>query len=129
MALSGLNNDEYLALLAGYEIIIDPVKWSCERCIRSTLPDQRKAKGCAGGVTYTLETFSVKKCIGNLYKPWVVQWYGLFQHFKNGVMPFRGSILEQPAKAMEIFNIFQGLENQTAKKQAKADELKAKRKR
>ena len=43
--------------------------------------------------------------------------YTLFnQYDKNGVMPFPGSLSEQPAKIMEIFNILVQLTSETERK-------------
>ena len=50
--------------------------------------------------------------------------FGLYDHYKSGNLPFNGPISEQPARVIEIFNLFKQLEHETqdrARKEQKAN--------
>ena len=67
----------------------------------------RRSKGCFDYSTkaYRLGNFKYDTCIGNYAKP--IDFYiEAFTLFEKGIMPFKGTIAEQPNKIIEVFNIF-----------------------
>ena len=76
----------------------------------------RDQKGCFGKVkmtkTGTLEKHHVvfASCPGNYRHGSVTQWLDLWRGFKEGHLPFRGGLLDQPAKIMEAFQILDSLQ-------------------
>lgn len=122
LRVSSLSDYEHFQLLANYEILSDK-KWQCSSCMKKCLPDFRKVKGCHGGRRYTLkdgerEAFVVDKCVGNFWSAGASFWFDQYRHFKAGMLPFPGTVLQQPAKVMEIFAVIEGLEARRMAKEA-----------
>jgi hypothetical protein len=66
----------------------------------------RKLKGCYDFTTkaYKLENIVYKSCVGNFTKN-IVYFLEAFSQYEKGMLPYNGSLGEQPAKIIEIFNI------------------------
>lgn len=132
MKLSGVTESDYLELLTGYEILTDK-KWSCEACVRTTDEATRKSvKGCFGGKHFSIrsggkEAFTVDRCLGNYYTPSVGAWYRAYRQYQNGLLPFEGALLDQPAKALDVFSVFESIEAEKQEAARKNAESKAKR--
>jgi hypothetical protein len=62
-----------------------------------------------------------KRCPGNLFSREVVFHYELFQKFKLGILPFQGSLSDQPNKIIEIFKIIEEWEIDRQKKEIEAN--------
>ena len=68
---------------------------------------RKKHKGCYDLHTrvYKLENIQYNSCIGN-YTDYSVSFFTeLYFKFEKGILPFKGTIREQPNKIMEIFNL------------------------
>jgi hypothetical protein len=52
--------------------------------------------------------------------------YGLYNHFKSGILPFDGPLSEQPARIIEIFNLFTQLENEAQERARKEQQANGK---
>jgi hypothetical protein len=46
-----------------------------------------------------------KTCVGNFYTAAVIPWLEANQAYQKGILPFPGSLSEQPNKAMEIMRL------------------------
>lgn len=82
----------------------------------------RKLKGCYGEVSHIVskdEDIEFKTCPGNFTNSSVYYYYELFQYYQKGIMPFSGTITEQPYKLSEIFGILQKFDLDRLEKQAK----------
>lgn len=68
-------------------------------------------KGCLkpGPVKYKLENIKYSICVGNFYSQSASQYVDLYYNYQRGVMPFEGSLMDQPSKIIEVFNIIDGL--------------------
>ncbi len=102
-------------------IIINEEVFQCEKCLAQKTSPQalqviREKKGCFGNSAggYKLENFRFKSCIGNFYSPAVFYWYRNFKNFQKGILPFSGSLFDQPGKAIEIFQVFESLDSKHA---------------
>lgn len=131
MQLSGVTESDYLELIAGFEIL-SAKKWNCEACVRTTDAATRKAvKGCEGGKQFTLKqgdtAYTLDRCLGNYYRPAVSQWYRAFKLFEKGILPFAGPLMDQPAKVLDIFSVYESLEYEKQAIAQKNAEAKAKR--
>lgn len=107
---------ELVAIIATHKITHEE-RFQCERCVKQKAPPEqilkiRNSLGCFGSrrELYTLEGFRFKSCIGNFYSAAAFFWYRNFRDYQRGILPYPGSLLEQPAKAIEIFQIFESLE-------------------
>jgi len=115
--ISSVTNEEWVRLKATLKAVEDD-RFVCSQCQLKDkhLPDYkernhrlRESKAC----------FSVSKvqyhhidneigfhtCIGNFYSETCHQWISIYDNYARGVLPFPGSLMEQPTKAMEIFRI------------------------
>lgn len=100
------------------------------------LQKRRENKGCFGVKDRVLhkirdfegrDKFLFKTCIGNFYNPSASSWLRLQSSYERGVMPFPGSHLDQPAKAIEIFQVVE--EHKTAKMIQEQQKLDQERRR
>ena len=132
MKLSGVTDSDYLELVTGFEILSDK-KWNCEACVRTTDEATRKAvKGCQGGKTFTLKpdgqtAIVLDRCLGNYYRASTGYWFRAFRQYQAGVLPFAGALMDQPAKVLDIFAVFESLEYDKAEAARKNAERKAKK--
>lgn len=71
----------------------------------------RAAKACrtimAADVHRIGSELSFRTCIGNFVSNTAVSWIELYAHFERGVMPYPGGLMDQPAKAIEIFRVIE----------------------
>lgn len=124
MKLSSLSEGEAFLITANWEILCEK-KYRCEACLSSTIEAQRALKGCKGGVKYRLAEYVSNGCIGNHYSPAVFFWYRLYEAFKKGTLPDAGGLLDQSAKWLEIFQVFQNLEAEAEAKARKDADKRA----
>ncbi len=119
MKLAGLEQGDRLALMAAWEIAKDKA-WNCNACLATSMEKLRLKKGCLGSVKvkYRLGEFKLKTCVGNLFDPTASALIGAYFQFKNGIMPYAGSYMEQPAKILEAFSLFTELEIKDAEDRA-----------
>ena len=59
--------------------------------------------------TYQLEDFKFYSCIGNFQDTSVRYYWELFQKYQQNMLPYKGSLQEQPNKIIEIFNFIEGI--------------------
>lgn len=75
------------------------------------LDKQRFQKACllTDKVKYQLEDIRYYKCIGNFYSDSAVYLMELFYNYERGVLPFHGSLMDQPAKIIDIFQLIDAM--------------------
>lgn len=74
---------------------------------------RRKVKGCwGGGISYSLEDIEFNACIGNFTSQGAKYIIDLFMMFEKGVMPYEGSLSDQPAKLLEAFDMIRSIREQ-----------------
>lgn len=49
------------------------------------------------------------KCPSNYYSPYVAELSHHARHLENGLLPYSGGLLEQPAKLIELLNLLNSL--------------------
>ena len=79
----------------------------------------RTGKGCFGVSANTLHKFDdleYNTCVGNVVSESALFWVEAEGRFTQGILPFPGSLTEQPAKVMEVFSCI------AAHKQVKLDQ-------
>ena len=114
---SMLTLGEYALLLASIEAKLEPKKFHCGSCITqygtnerllAKTDRKRKSKGCFDFVSkpHRLENIRYKSCIGNFAIP-IDFFIEAFSLYEKGVLPFKGTISNQPNKIMEIFQIIE----------------------
>lgn len=112
--VSTLSTGEYVLLLASLESKLDK-KFHCGTCMtqygssdRLVLKTEkkRKSKGCFDIISksYRIDNIRYNTCIGNFAVP-IDFFIEAFSLYEKGVLPFKGSIGEQPNKIMEVFQL------------------------
>ena len=110
--VSGLTDAEYVLFLASLEARLKPDKFSCTRCAAKYKPQhreaKRKSKGCYDYSTkvYRLDNVVYKTCLGNYNKD-INFFIEAFSLYEKGVLPFKGTLSDQPSKVIDIFNIIE----------------------
>lgn len=130
-AISGVTSEDFIELWSTLHVR-QQKEFQCGQCL-ATRPEQLKAKrasrACTGGATqtlFTLETptgarISYRACIGNFYRDGWAYWLQMYRQYQGGLLPFPGTVSEQPAKVIEVFNIISLFEENIEKeKQARA---------
>lgn len=112
-----MTTGEYVILLASLEAKLDPKKFHCgtcitqygtsERLIKKT-ERKRKTKGCFDFTSkdYRIDNIRYNTCIGSYAVP-IDFFIEAFSLYEKGVLPFNGTISEQPNKIMEIFQLIE----------------------
>lgn len=62
-------------------------------------------------------------CIGNFFSSQIAQWYEPYRQYQNGILPFPGSMSEQPNKVIELFRLFGAHEAEKTEQQIKKNNL------
>lgn len=122
--------------------------FNCNKCLKtySDRPDYLKnkssydkslellqsKKGCVkpGPSKYKIENIKFNVCVGNFYSQSASMFIDFYYNYQRGVMPYDGSLMDQPSKIIEVFNIIDGLikakENALAEKRQAEYEKKHK---
>lgn len=135
MKIEGLNQVseyEYALLMASIEAQYDKNRrFDCHKCKNKNRGAtnwqegnlaERKIKGCFDAVAnWEVDNVRFKKCVGNFVLPSTNSILNMFRLYEKGLLPYAGSVTEQPAKIMQIFDIIY------ARKAEKDNELNDKR--
>jgi len=120
MNLSTLSTKEYVDIVGEYNYnihgsSIDPAIYErgyteqqLEMMEKQAIP--KTIQSCNLSISKPLEEFSFA---GFDYT------YGLYSHYKKGILPFSGPVSEQPARIIEIFNLFYQLEYEVQQRSLK----------
>lgn len=134
--LSNLTTREWVQVKATLHALADK-RFSCESCLtqyqnradfESMTQKLRDSKGCATLLpqpAHQIEnSIKFSSCIGNFVMPGIYPWLEAHAYFERGILPFPGSLMDQPAKVIQLFNVIDGYKNAQATKQA--EELRRK---
>ena len=82
------------------------------------LQKKKLGKGCFDTHTqkYTVVNIEYKTCLGNYTNTYINFLWEMFTHYENNLLPYVGTLGNQPAKIMEIFDIIQGIVTEYEKK-------------
>lgn len=87
----------------------------------------RTRKGCFGVSPNALHKFDdleYSTCVGNSVSESALFWIEAEARYNQGILPYPGSLSEQPAKVLEIFGCIAVHKQDKLEKQRKAQELK-----
>ena len=125
-------------LMASFESKLRYKVFNCFFCInkygktkrlKEKTKRNRKLKGCfdISTKTYQLGDYVYKSCIGNYTKDinFILESFALYS---KGVMPFSGTLVDQPSKIIEIFDIIGNQQDIFQKEMIKKEENLLKRK-
>lgn len=117
--------------------------YSCHKCLQSfanqaddtkrekALEKMRKLKGCWGTIrgAYRVDKYDIETCVGNYVHYQVHELFGWYLKYEQfGILPFEGSLYDQPAKIIEIFDIMSNAKYKKMKEKQEAQKLKDKQK-
>jgi len=79
---------------------------------------QKQFRGCYGKPKqpYLIDGKPADRCVAKLLLPEIKEYILYYGYYKRGLLPFRGSVSEQPVKLLEIFDILESAENEMQKK-------------
>ncbi|NOS67246.1 MAG: hypothetical protein HOO67_02680 [Candidatus Peribacteraceae bacterium] len=109
-------------------------KYNCHDCLKqygkrkdaeTMLQKTRESKACFDFAAEFIHNIDgqiyFKKCIGNYFNGVWVRFVEMERQYEKGVLPYPGSLSEQPAKILEIFRIIAAYrQEQIAEEQKKA---------
>lgn len=73
---------------------------------------QKKFRGCNGKPIqpYLIDGKPADRCIAKMLPPEVKTYIKYYEYYKKGLLPFPGSVAQQPAKLLDIFDILESAE-------------------
>ena len=120
--ISALTVNEWVYLRSTLHAI-DNTRFQCDSCPEKS----REAKACEKpnpNIVHKLGTdLGFHKCIGNFFSGTALNWLELHNKFEQGVMPYPGSLLDQPNKIIEIFRVVGQHKHQAAEDRMKRQAL------
>lgn len=145
--ISRVNNADYIAILATLTAIDNKEKFYCETCLGKYCgrPDEkamtqknRELKGCFGIKKNPIHTLSVSEgkdsikfstCVGNFFDWTVLSLLEMQRLYDKGILPYPGSLSNQPNKIIEAFTVIEKYKYEKAERDRKTRELKERGKR
>jgi hypothetical protein len=109
-------------------------RFDCNACLskyrdKEMTDKYRESKACenvASEVRHHVSQFKFRKCVGNFVRPSASALIGLHSHYQKGHLPFPGSVMDQPAKIMEAFQVIDNHYYEQALEQRKKAEQASK---
>lgn len=102
-----------LGIISTFSAITEP-KFNCATCLKSTSKEFReRTKACNAGGTKVIAKYhtflNYYRCPGGFRGESYVELIRLNRLWENGVLPYEGGILDQPAKYIEAMKLIDGL--------------------
>lgn len=130
--LNSLTIKDSAEIIATFNVIFND-NFKCEKCIaraRQELRDLRK--GCSVEISSKVLNYKDRigfyKCPANFYSEQIALMIESFRTFKLGVLPYKGGLLEQPAKIIEVYHFIENLMIEHEIEMQKKNQMRAKRK-
>lgn len=127
---------------------IDEKKFYCEKCLskysgradyETMTQKSRDLKGCFGVKPNPIhaiplsadgsEAIRFSTCIGNFFSGTILSFSEMQRQYEKGVLPFPGSLLQQPNKIIEIFGVISKYKMDRVERDRKAKDAEDRRKR
>ena len=92
----------------------------------------RRVKGCWDQTVKPIARIgdiSFTKCVGNYHAPIVLKYLEMYHAYEKGILPYRGSLSEQPNKILEIFGVITTHKHEKMIKEQKRQALRDKQTR
>ena len=101
-------------------VAVSSLGLNCRECSKNK--DLQKHRGClkpTERVQYIFEGKEMYRCPAKFIMPEVKTYIEMYSQYKKGLLPFRGTITEQPTKLIDIFNILESAEVSAEKERVK----------
>lgn len=132
--LNGLSLNEYSALKTTLHVL-DNKRFQCGVCLsqyegrldaEEMLSKRRKLEGCFGDtrpIEYKFDDIKYRTCPGNVFDTSSLFVVDLYRQFQKGILPYPGSLVDQPSKIMEAFNVIDAYNNKRMIEEQKKRDL------
>jgi hypothetical protein len=129
MSVSGLSFSDYSLILAHWHYLTHPKIFGCnetkaELSKRSDGAKQielyeskKNCKIASPSVLYEIDGLGYNKCLCAYRHPQMNTFLLLHQKYEQGILPFQGSLLDQPAQIIEIFSVIDRLKAELKEEQ------------
>lgn len=101
-----------MSLVSTFWSIYSP-EWNCQKCIKKYSQSVRDSrKSCSVKKPQPILNYrhiNYFKCPSNWYNSGTARLLDMFRFFNSGVLPFEGGLLNQPAKLIDVFSLFDAL--------------------
>ena len=86
-------------------IEVSKLNLDCRKCTK----EEKKWRGCEGGAKqpYVIDGEESEFCPVRLINPMTYKYLDMYHYYKQGWLPFGGTILTQPAKLLDLFKIIE----------------------
>lgn len=126
-----LTDAEMVGIISTFSSIHEE-NFNCNNCKKRMGQIARDdLKGCSkilkSDVANWRNQITFQTCPVNFYSQAFAVYIDLFRHFENGILPFKGGLLEQPNKIMEVFNLIESLKIERSNERQKKQEKMAKK--
>ena len=130
-----MSNAEYIQLQSTL-IALDDKELQCAVCVhKHDGKDQgqklnrafRQVKGCfepSTRVVHKTDQLTFTRCPGNFFSDAAMFWIEAFERYDKGVLPFPGSLVQQPSKVLDIFGSIAAHKHERMRKQERAQKLR-----
>lgn len=132
-----------MAAIAVFFYASENPKYNCQKCLTNKKGridfeeknrEYRARKGCFGAAFKPNEiktdqfTLTTLGCFGNFTDNYVGYLYSMFNMWEKGILPYKGCLLDQPAKIVECFDLIVSLREERIKQIKKEKERLSSRK-
>jgi len=105
--ISSVTNKDRVEIVSTLKALYDD-RYYCNTCLIKYDDQQRKHKFCettAPAIIALHENIQYQTCPGNFFSESALYWVKAEESFEKGIMPFEGSFMRQPNKAIEVMKI------------------------
>lgn len=101
-------------------VAVSSLGLNCRDCSKNK--DLQKHRGCINPterIQYIFDGKEMYRCPAKFIMPEVKLYIEMYSQYKKGLLPFRGTVSEQPIKLMDIFDILESAEANAEKERIK----------
>ncbi len=137
MRISSVGIEEYVQLLANWEYSTNEKQYNCSTKMLKyngeQLEDFKNVNGCGFRITEeprrTIDNINFHSCVCDHLHPDMNHLLFLHSKYEEGVLPFEGSLSDQPNHIIEIFHILDRKKMEWKEKNRKEQEAQMKKER
>lgn len=110
--ISDLTDFEYVTIIVSLEVMKDKI-FQCRYCLNNNSDARRKSFGCKElkenpqPIKHYNQKINCYTCPGNLYDFAVEELLFMQEKFNQGIMPFGGTLMDQPAKFISAMRLIE----------------------
>jgi hypothetical protein len=100
-------------------------RFNCHKCLKKNFSERgkvkRKSLGCFDltSRTYLVDNIKFSSCVGNYTAIGFGYYLEVFLQYEKGVLPFKGSLGDQPNKMIELLHIIDAVYREKRSKENK----------